>query len=172
MPRMFSGTCACGRISVSCNEMPSRTTACHCVQCRKISGGPYQLYTDVSPESLTFLDNTTKQEIKGKLPLEWKDKALSFTNLSKAGERVFCIDCKSLIWMRYLSHEEFVGISVALIDESSVANEKVKEKLGVMKHMFGSQKAFWDHTSFKDGKEVVQRFSEGWEESISSWEKN
>jgi hypothetical protein len=157
----FKGSCACGRLTYACERIPTAnaTTACHCVTCRKLSGGPYQAYTDVTSKSITFFDNEERLQHQG-LP-EDSIGCIVFLRLSPAGERAYCAFCHSPLAMRYKHDPEVIGLTLGSVDESSIVSENVKNALRVKAHIFASQKAWW--FDLKDGLPAHERFSGGFE---------
>lgn len=61
----FKGSCACGRITYACYEVPRMASACHCVICRKLGGGPFQAFADVGAKSITLYDNKDSLRYEG-----------------------------------------------------------------------------------------------------------
>jgi len=61
----FKGSCACGRFTYDGNEVPSMASACHCVICRKLGGGPFQAFVDVRAKSVTLYDNKDSLRYEG-----------------------------------------------------------------------------------------------------------
>ncbi|MCB1398976.1 MAG: GFA family protein [Rhodobacteraceae bacterium] len=83
---MLHGSCLCGKISYRVREVLGPVSACHCTQCRKISG-----------------------HFTAAVPARWSDVTLSGAPrwyLSSAqARRGFCPDCGS-----YLFWEEYDGL--------------------------------------------------------------
>lgn len=151
------GSCACGRLTYACSSLPAAndTTACHCVNCRKLSGGPYQAYADVASKSVTFFDNEEHLRYEG-LP---KDNmgGIVFVRLSAAGERAYCGSCYSPLAMRYKNEPGVTGLTLGSVDEGSIVDSRVRSALSLKAHIFTSQKAWW--FELKDGIPVHERFS-------------
>ncbi|KAK4505441.1 hypothetical protein PRZ48_003404 [Zasmidium cellare] len=165
----FRGSCACGRITYACSTPPKEghTTACHCVTCRKISGGPFQAFAHVAAANLTFFDNQEHSRVEG-LP---KDDAngIVFRRLSPIGERAFCGSCSTSLAMRYKHQPQNVGVTLGTIDEDSVANPKVKDLLQIDQHIFMGQSVSWLHID-NDGVPKYARFTSGeFEEDMAAW---
>lgn len=164
----FKGSCACGRMTYDSAERPSTVQACHCVTCRKLSGGPFQAFADVKSKSVTFYDNMEHLRYEG-LP---KDDigGITFLRLSKVGERAFCVTCHASLAMRYKHQPEDIGLTLGTVDEGSVPDAEVKEGMKVQKHIFVSQKAWWYDVK-KDGIPTHERFEgKEFEQEMKAWE--
>lgn len=140
----FGGSCACRRITYTCSSLPhaGKTTACHCVSCRKLSGGPYQAYTRVTSKDVTFLDNEQHLRYEG-LP---KDDigGIVFVRLSASGERAYCAACYSPLAMRFRHEPEFTSLTLGSVDEDSILDAKCRAALGLAAHIFTTQMAWWN----------------------------
>ena len=95
-----AGGCLCGAVRFSVRGPIRRTvTACHCVTCRKFSGGLFAA-TAIAPSSLAI------------------DRAdgLKWYRSSEHARRGFCGECgSSLFWEA--TDEPFMSISAAALDE-------------------------------------------------------
>ena len=151
--------------------MLTSAQSCHCVTCRKLSGGPYQSFADVSSNGVTFYDKKDKLRYEG-LP---KDSIGGFTfiNFSKVGERAFCIECYSPLAMRYRHQPDLLGLTLGTVDEETIKDERVKEALAPAAHIFICQKVWWYDAS-KDGIPTHDRFGgtayENFETGMKAWE--
>ena len=165
----FKGSCACGRMIYESNEIPTAMQACHCVTCRKLSGGPYQAYADVKSKSITFYDNTEQLRYEG-LP---KDNmgGISFLRLSKVADRALCADCHTPLAFRYKHENEIdaIGITMGSIDVDSILSDEVKQALQLKSHIFVSQNPWW--YSINDGLRTHERFSGDYEEKMEDWHR-
>ena len=161
----FRGSCACSRLTYTCTTIPNMSQACHCISCRKLSGGPYQAYTDVPASSTTFYDNTEKLRYEG-MP---KDNigGITFLRLSDVAERAYCVSCYTPLAFRYRHKPEYLGIAMGSVDEESLGGEEVREALRLKKHIFVSQKCFWDQST-NDDLPKVDRFSGTFEEDMEA----
>jgi hypothetical protein len=177
----FKGSCACGRITYSSTEKPSDITLCHCITCRKISGGPYQAFAHVKNTSITLYDNKEHLRYEDGFP---KDDigGIEYLRLSKMGERAFCKTCHATLMMWY-RHQDYataggIGLAMGCIDEGSfVGDGEMEEALRPEKHIFVSQKAWWsDHVGGKDGSgsgsgiPAHERFDGDFEEDMKAAE--
>lgn len=165
----FRGSCACGRLTYTCTSPPTEgsTTACHCVTCRKISGGPFQAFAHVKSESLTYVDSQRQQRYEG-LPKD-DTGGIVFHRLSPVGERAFCGSCSTSLAMRYKHQPQNIGVTLGTIDEDSVASPAVKDLLQLDQHIFMSQKVSWLNID-NDGVPKYARFTSGdFEEKMEAW---
>jgi hypothetical protein len=67
---VFHSSCACSRVSYTSSEPPSDTSICFCTTCRKLSGWPCVMFTDVPAKRLTFTDTKTGASCEG-----WPDSS-------------------------------------------------------------------------------------------------
>src|ERR1700761_3193199 len=137
-PFLFSGSCPGGQKIYDSTSLQTSAQSCHCVTCRKLSGGPYQSFADVVSKEVIFYDNKERLRYEG-LP---KDSigGITFVRFSDIAERAFCIDCYSPLAMRYKQEYEEIGLLLATVDEKTIQDGKVKEALTPKAHIFLSQK--------------------------------
>lgn len=106
----ITGGCLCGAIRYEANADPFWSGYCHCRTCQRATGGPFGLFVDFRREELKF----TKGNPKIFHSTPW-------------GERGFCSDCGSPIWMGYrgdyMSKDrlELIGIYVGSLDRPDIA---------------------------------------------------
>lgn len=165
----FKGSCACGRVTYTCTSPPREgfTTACHCVTCRKISGGPFQAFAHVFAANLTYFDEEKNSRHEG-LPKD-DTGGIVFRRLSPVGERAFCGSFSTSLAMRYKHEPDNIGVTLGTIDEDSIGSPKVKELLQPTQHIFMSQSVSWLHID-NDGVPKYARFTSGdFEEDMASW---
>ena len=84
------GVCLCGKIEVTCTELPKNVIACHCNDCQKASGGGPSLNI-VVPD--------------GKIQIT-KGRTSVFNLTADSGnpvERHFCSSCGSAIYTKLLT---------------------------------------------------------------------
>lgn len=93
-----TGTCLCGAVEISTQEMNLNVGACHCSSCRRWIGGP-----------LLAVDGGTKVDLKGK-------DSLSIFDSSEWAERGFCKRCGSSLFYR-LKHNNQHFIPVGLFGD-------------------------------------------------------
>ena len=97
----ISGSCYCGRTSVSSPVQPDIVTYCHCDSCRKVSGAPVTAWA-AFPEGLVVFD-----------PDEGKT-ATPNTGVSRS----FCPDCGSPLAHRYDYAPDQVYVGVGLLNQA------------------------------------------------------
>ena len=133
----------------------------------RLGGGPFQAFLDVVSKEVTFYDNKEHLRYEG-LP---KDSigGITFLRLSKVGERAFCVDCYSPLAMRYYHEYETIGLTLATVDEETIKDEKVKEALKPVAHIFTSQNPWW-YDSKMDGLPNHERFTGGFEQRMKALE--
>ncbi|KAF3395992.1 hypothetical protein F1880_006782 [Penicillium rolfsii] len=133
---MTSGSCACHYIRYNTTASPTNTVYCHCVECRKQSGAPYQTWVH-------FPNDSIKWSIE---PTVWRS--------SDTASRTFCPRCGSTMTM-VLDNEPFVtSVAAGTLD---VASEHLVPKPG--KHIFMKEKAAW-LVAPEDGSEKFDEWSE------------
>lgn len=89
--------------------------------------------------------------------------------LSKVGERAFCVDCYSTLAMRYKHDYDNIGITLATVDENTIADDKVKQALSPGSHIFTSQNPWW-YDVMMDGLPSHERFPGDFEQRMNAWE--
>lgn len=52
----YTGSCLCGSVTVALDGSPLKTMSCHCTDCQKSSGGPYQTNAMYESSSVTVND--------------------------------------------------------------------------------------------------------------------
>ncbi|KAH9819860.1 putative lyase [Teratosphaeria destructans] len=158
----FAGSCACKRITYESTTAPTHICICHCVSCRKISGGPYQIFAHVESSALTLYDNQLFFRYEG-LPRA-DIGGIVFVELSSTGERAFCQTCRSSLAMRYKHEPNKNGLTMGTVDESSFRDEHVREAFRPGMHIFVSQKAWYD--IIVDDLPQYERFSGSFEKDL------
>ncbi|KAG9518499.1 hypothetical protein KCV07_g5458, partial [Aureobasidium melanogenum] len=109
---MGKGSCYCGKITFSFEGEPINKVACHCTDCRKISGSAYSTNIVISSSSFSLLTGT---------PKSYSAKADS----GRVVTTVFCGDCGSSLWrVGDMSDEQgIMVVRVGVLD----GEEAVKE---------------------------------------------
>ncbi|TSC71718.1 MAG: hypothetical protein G01um101470_514 [Parcubacteria group bacterium Gr01-1014_70] len=125
----MKGGCHCGAIRFKVTGEPSWVGACHCVDCRKISGSPYVVFAGYKTKNVEMLQGTPKEYAS-----------------SEKVRRSFCEVCSSpfaytyvsLSSKRYPSSESGTFfIPVGVFDDPS--------GLAPKKHIWTAQKLPWVH---------------------------
>ncbi|KAI6793906.1 phosphoglycerate mutase-like protein [Hortaea werneckii] len=160
----FKASCACTRITLQSTQLPQSCSACHCIPCQKLSGGPFQAYAETASDALTLYDNQEKLRYQG-FP---KDDigGIAYVRLSALGERAYCVSCRTPLAMRYKHRPDSTGIAMGCLDAGSVQGESAKAAFKVEEHIFVSQKAWW--YDINDDVPKHDRFSKGFEEDMEA----
>ncbi|KAJ4865478.1 glutathione-dependent formaldehyde-activating enzyme domain-containing protein [Trichoderma breve] len=105
-----TGSCNCGSITVSLSAPPSKTVACHCLNCRR-AGGPYSI-NYVMDESEVKVD-----DVRDTLN-EYEDYKTASGNLGRAFiQRNFCKACGSPIYTIDITMPGKLLIKASLFDD-------------------------------------------------------
>lgn len=115
----MEGGCHCKSIRFKVRADPFWVGACYCIDCRKISGAPYTVWTAYKTEDV---------EVRG-LPKQYSSSDNVY--------RSFCENCGSPFSYQYKDTQEKIFISVGVFDDASVFKLK--------KHIWVSQKLPWIH---------------------------
>lgn len=121
-PIILTGSCACKHVQYTSTRLPDSIVNCHCTQCRKLSGGPYQSFAHFPAGSVTWTVPPT------------------FRRSSEVGIRSFCPRCGSSMSMTYDFEPEYLGIVAGTIDDGGVVGEEMPRPKA---HMFLREKAPW-----------------------------
>ncbi|KAJ5601739.1 hypothetical protein N7510_011273 [Penicillium lagena] len=133
---MPSGSCACRHIRYTVPVQPSGLVNCHCVECRKQSGAPYQGF-------IHFPKDAVKWDNK---PTEWRS--------SETASRFFCPRCGSTLMMSLDSEPSSLGIAVGTLDDDGSVQVPPPAS-----HIFLKEKASW----FQLPDDGAKRY-QGWTE--------
>ncbi len=101
MEKNVKGSCLCGKIELTAEEMNTELGACHCSMCRKWSAGPFfavDCGSNVKIESKDFL---------------------GVYNSSDWGERTFCKNCGTNLYYRLKEANAF-HVSAELFDKTDL----------------------------------------------------
>ena len=125
MPAPYEGGCACGAVRYRITVEPLMMFKCHCVDCQKASGGPFNAAMRFPVHAVTFT----------------KRKPTYYSTPSTAGGRKmrgFCSTCGSRLTSGQLEDgsSPFITITVSSVDDPSVYQNRM--------HVFVSQKQPWD----------------------------
>lgn len=126
---LISGSCACGKLEWTSKALPTAICFCHCVWCRKASGGPFQAFLDFETDDVMIVASIGSK--------------LSEVELSKNAKRGFCSNCGSSLTMQYNVEPQFIGMCEGSLDENSVVGG-MKALDGInKKHIFVKDKVGW-----------------------------
>lgn len=155
---LFRGSCACARMTYHIISLPTTMTACHCITCRKLSGGAYQAFFRIPPADVLVFDN---HQVPGPPRSSTMDavSGLATLRLSTVAERISCRDCRSPLAMRCDREQgQYVWMTLGSVDEGSMVNDEVRVALRVKEHIFVSQKVGWTEMA-EDGAPRFARFT-------------
>jgi len=116
----MKGGCHCGAIKFETKKDPFWVGACYCVDCRRISGAPYTVWTGHKAKEVTVLQGSPKEYAS-----------------SKEVTRSFCKICGSPFSYRYINSPEYVFIPVGIFDNP--------QDFKLTAHIWVSQKLPWIH---------------------------
>ena len=83
------GSCACGQVQVETRGEPYRVGICHCMNCRKAHGAPFNFYAVFPPEAVTV-----------------SGAVIAFASTEQV-RRYSCNTCGSPIYSTYYHEDEF-----------------------------------------------------------------
>jgi len=112
--KKHTGQCACGAVRFAFDTDPSFVATCHCLDCKKASGGEAATFFGVPADDFTLLSGAPK----------------GFVNVAASGkrlERVFCPECGARLYTRNL--ETFPGmvfVTIGSLDEPGLFAPKVE----------------------------------------------
>lgn len=120
--KMASGSCACRYIRYTTTSPPTDNgfSNCHCIECRKQSGAPYQAWLDFPTDSI-------KWNVE---PTIWRS--------SETASRTFCPRCGSTMTMVLDKDPSSTGVAAGTLDVNS---EHLVPRAG--KHIFYKERAGW-----------------------------
>ncbi|KAH6680165.1 Mss4-like protein [Halenospora varia] len=133
---MTHGSCLCNEVKYSFTGEPALQAICHCLPCRKISGGPYTTTLVIPASALTITS--------GALSL----KTFSLTHPSGMNLKyVFCEKCGTKIYKEG-DAGAFVGMVIVLagtLDDEAIKDVKVgaelyvKDRVGWLRELGGTR---------------------------------
>lgn len=165
----FGGSCACGRITYKCSNVPMECAACHCIICRKLSGASFQAFVVIKTSEITCRDTKHSTTSSG-LPAK-SEHGIDILSLSKFAERAFCADCHTPLGMRYKHSPDVYSMSLGSVDEEAIRDPEVKEALVPNVHIFVCQKVWWLEGIGRDDLRSCERFTGTFEDDIGACEK-
>ena len=117
---MVQGSCYCGAIKYEAGEEPRMTLFCHCVECRKAHGAPYNWIAMVPLSEFSIIKGSEFVRQYKPSP-EW--------DTEKTFSRSYCVQCGSKIWNEMTIAKPFVesmpageyrGVFPAMFDVSPI----------------------------------------------------
>ena len=127
---VYTGSCACGGVAYQVENGFDELVACHCGQCRKMSGHYY-----AAARTLRTNFTLTRQET-----LRWYQS-------SDVAERGFCHKCGSVLFYRLLEGKN-ISVSAGSIDEPV--------GIQISKHIFVADKG--DYYTIADNLPKIDKF--------------
>ena len=114
MPKKYTGGCACGAIKFEFGTDPGFIGHCHCLDCKRASGGEAATFCGVPLEDFTLLSG----------------KPSSFHYIANSGkglDRVFCPSCGARIYTENLgSFPGVVFVQLGSLDRPELITPKVE----------------------------------------------
>jgi hypothetical protein len=158
MPMLLKGSCRCGAVRFQvASHTPVPFMLCYCSICRKQQGGGgYAI--NLGADSSTL--KVEGEEHLGLYRAEIEDEERTHCEVS-TGERCFCRECGSALWLYDPTWPELVHPFASAIDgELPTAPERV--------HIMLKYKASWVEPNIRDGDRTFDIYPE---ESIADWHK-
>lgn len=169
-PIVFSGSCACARLSYTSTSPPGQTTTCYCATCRKLSGHSSMTFTHVPASSLTLHDHKANSKWEGLFPADTREETLregvKILKLSTFAARAACVDCGTPLGMRMKARMEEVGVCVGSVDDDGGLGEEVRQSLKADKAIFVKGVPGWVDVE-NLGIKTCERFDVGFEEEVT-----
>ncbi|EXJ66036.1 uncharacterized protein A1O5_10650 [Cladophialophora psammophila CBS 110553] len=141
---MIKGSCACGRVRYETKTQPLAVTACHCITCQRVSGGPFLGFAG-------FLASA----------VEWTQKP-DIWLASDIAERGFCKSCGSPVSMRYFLEADRIGVTLGTVVEAEPVLPSVEA------HIFLKDKAQY-YVLAADGAKRYDEFSGEFRDKLEQW---
>lgn len=101
----YSGGCLCGAVRYTVNAPPKAINACHCTDCKKLSGTTHIIVMLVPTEALTWTGEVER----------YRKRADS----GREGDIVRCAKCGVRLWHEPLSSPELRILSAGTLDDPS-----------------------------------------------------
>ena len=107
----FTGNCLCGSISYQSSSKPKLMMNCHCMDCRKASGGPYLANVFIDEKSFKVQGN----------PKSFKHTSDKGSTMTK----YFCENCGSQVFGKNSARPGSVTIRGGTINETDVIQPSI-----------------------------------------------
>ena len=158
MPMLLKGSCRCGAIRFEVDShTPVPYQLCYCSICRKQQGGGGYAINLGADSSTLVIEG---EEHLGLYRAEIQDDERPHCEIS-TGERRFCRECGSALWLYDPTWPELVHPFASAIDtDLPVAPNRV--------HLMLKYKANWVEPDIRDGDLAFDLYPE---ESIAQWHK-
>ncbi len=120
MSSMITGKCYCGAITFYGEEEPQTVAYCHCVDCRRATGGPVAAFAAFGEGKIVFEPEEGKR-----------------VSINEGVVRTFCENCGSSLTGRYDYLPNQIYVSIGIIDQ---ADELMPEV-----HAHAAERLRWLH---------------------------
>ncbi|WP_193164290.1 GFA family protein [Microbulbifer hainanensis] len=114
MSEKYTGQCACGKVKFEFNSDPSFIACCHCLDCKKASGGEMATFLSVPEDDFQMLSG--------------RPKSFHYTaDTGKGLDRNFCPECGSRLFTSNL--EGFPGnilVTIGSLDRPELIEPKLE----------------------------------------------
>lgn len=157
MPMLMTGSCRCGAVRFEvASHTPVPYQLCYCSICRKQQGGGgYAI-------NLAALAATLKIEAAGELGLYRAEIEEAGGCRISSGERRFCRECGSALWLFDPSWPDLVHPFASAIDSDL---PRAKERV----HLMLRYKASWVEPAIRPGDSTFDLYPK---ESIEDWHRS
>ena len=124
MPKKHTGRCACNAVQFGFDAQPTFVAICHCLDCKKASGGEAATYFAIPDSDFTLTSGNPK----------------GFGYIADSGkplERVFCPNCGARLYTRNLgSFPGTVFVQIGSLDNPGLFAPKLE--------MFTKRRLAWE----------------------------
>jgi hypothetical protein len=105
-PPPFEGGCLCGQARYAYKARPLATNACHCTDCKKLSGATHI--------HMVLADSAAFSHVAGEVA-RWRKRADS----GREVDIVRCANCGVRMWHEPLASPQYVFIAAGTLDDAS-----------------------------------------------------
>ena len=114
MTRKYTGRCACGAVTFAVDKDPEFIANCHCLDCKKASGGEMATFFAVPQDDFTLISGS---------PRKFHYTAASGNGL----DRNFCPDCGARLFTSSLaSFPGLVFVTLGSLDRPELITPKLE----------------------------------------------
>jgi hypothetical protein len=106
MAAPFVGGCLCGAVRYRCTAEPAMSGFCHCRDCQRAGGGPYNAALFVSEDAFSIVSGR---------PECYESRSDS----GNTARRYFCSTCGSQLYSKTPAYPGMVGVRAASLDDPS-----------------------------------------------------
>ncbi|KAG5298206.1 glutathione-dependent formaldehyde-activating protein superfamily domain-containing protein [Histoplasma ohiense] len=119
-PTLLKGSCLCSKTSFTSTKLPLCLTHCHCIPCRKLSGGPFTTWADFPSNAISWtppaaattapIATSTTSSTSGNPEAPACGNGMpTLRRSSKIATRGFCESCGSTVSMQYDMDPDVLG---------------------------------------------------------------